>query len=370
MPIIFAEFISATHLTLLISFSCPGFGAILEAVITQASGQIGISGSKMLVLLLLWTWKNEVCADTTNYKSLSISSENEMLPLEENSIHNKETQGSMDNTTAELFEMTEENQEDLSGYPGSGIYQNTVKVSKLKAKGWKVHYYHNYRHPTRDNKHMWPPIKKGKVMFGCSRGTDLLTLAAFARISVLRSIKVTRQTKLQYENGAYWYVSSGQSIGFTQYKAVSLNSADTHSTNANLRLSWHFNQYAGGWRCGNTRGLNGDSSWKKYVMYKEGHTTTTTPFRAPVQLVTYVMPEKIRWAIKQKGKKICEGGKYSDWYSAINTGCALLKGAYTLECKDIYNEGWGGGYMKINGKKLCKNYNWNGGPEVVVPFSV
>jgi hypothetical protein len=55
-------------------------------------------------------------------------------------------------------------------------------------------------------------------------------------------------------------------MGFASMSAVRLSSCDTHSTNPQYRLCWHFDQRYGGYRCGNTKGLNSSRDWKKLVM--------------------------------------------------------------------------------------------------------
>lgn len=67
-----------------------------------------------------------------------------------------------------------------------------------------------------------------------------------------------------FNNGAYWYRYAGYSFGFADSSAISLNSADTMSGAA--RLSWHLDGISGGYRAGDTLGLNGDTSWYKRVI--------------------------------------------------------------------------------------------------------
>merc|ERR1719410_405515 len=90
--------------------------------------------------------------------------------------------------------------------------------------------------------------------------------------------------------------------------------------------------------------------------------TTTTTTVIPVMMKTFMLPEKIEWKIMRHGKKskkqVCAGGKYSNWYSDFSTGCFLPAGTYTLHCKDQWGFGWSGGYIKIKGKALCKDFLW------------
>ena len=41
----------------------------------------------------------------------------------------------------------------------------------------------------------------------------------------------------------------------------------------------------------------------------------------------------------------------------VSQTCCLAKGTYTLECKDTWEDGWHGGFVEINGKKYCENFN-------------
>merc|ERR1719412_2363516 len=113
-------------------------------------------------------------------------------------------------------------------------------------------------------------------------------------------------------------------------------------------MSWHIDHHhAGGWRCGEKRGMNSNNEWRKLVMYYKG------PKYHKVSMVTKTFPEKIEWVIKKEKALMCNGNGFTSWYSALKTRCKLKAGTYTLECKDKYGEGWGGGYLKIKGKKYC-----------------
>merc|ERR1719215_1064564 len=69
-----------------------------------------------------------------------------------------------------------------------------------------------------------------------------------------------------------------------------------------------------------------------------------------MKMVTWVLPEKIKWKVfkggknkKNKGKPICSGGPYNKWYSTIPMDCNLKKGTYTIDCMDAKGFGWGEG---------------------------
>jgi len=81
-----------------------------------------------------------------------------------------------------------------------------------------------------------------------------------------------------------------------------------------------------------------------------------------VKVYQHMLPEKNKWYISKKEKKICEGGPYSQWYSNVKSDCNLPEGSYTVTCCDTRsNEGWAGGYVHVAGKdqKLCHKFAWN-----------
>ncbi len=70
------------------------------------------------------------------------------------------------------------------------------------------------------------------------------------------------------KNGAYWYYFPGKSFGFASLPAVDLNTADTTasaSSGCEYRLSWHLENYYGGYRAGCTLNLNTDTTWRKII---------------------------------------------------------------------------------------------------------
>ena len=44
-------------------------------------------------------------------------------------------------------------------------------------------------------------------------------------------------------------------------------------------------------------------------------------------------------------------------YKTYNTSCRLKNGVYTLKCFDEAGDGWHGGFIVINGKKYCADFN-------------
>jgi len=93
--------------------------------------------------------------------------------------------------------------------------------------------------------------------------------------------------------------------------------------------------------------------------------------KKPVPVTVYVrtelLPEKMMWSIHDENEnKVCHGGPYMHWYSWHKFTCKLEKGKmYTLKCKDVFGEGWGEGFLLINGYYYCYDYIFDGGYEQV-----
>lgn len=97
-------------------------------------------------------------------------------------------------------------------------------------------------------------------------------------------------------------------------------------------------------------------------------TTTTTTRWFKVKMVTNSFPEKISWKImditkrgKPKAVRGCSGKGYEAWYTRLATGCKLRSHRkYQVQCQDTkYSEGWAGGYLLVDGKKICEDWAWN-----------
>jgi len=148
----------------------------------------------------------------------------------------------------------------------NGVAQKYNQMELYKA-GWKVWKDVPYNHHT-EKKDIQP--NQGEcIMWGSKRssGSTTLELAAFGRR------KKIENKKRVWENGVYWYTDyrghGSGSCGFSANGKVSLNSADTENSKGHLRLSWHLHKrgHVGGYRSGNTKGLNYDKNWRKVVMY-------------------------------------------------------------------------------------------------------
>jgi hypothetical protein len=134
-------------------------------------------------------------------------------------------------------------------------------IFTLNKAGWKTWSDKPYNHATK--KGDIQPTSGDCVLWGSKRsaGDTKLALAAFAKRTAVHNKKFVQA------NGLYWYTEHGKSNGFTKHKSISLGAADTGSQNGDLRLSWHLDRGSGGWRSGNTKGLNSNTAWRKVVMY-------------------------------------------------------------------------------------------------------
>jgi len=91
-------------------------------------------------------------------------------------------------------------------------------------------------------------------------------------------------------------------------------------------------------------------------------TTTTTTTILPLTIKTWTFPEGLSWTIKKKGKTICKGGDYGDWYTSSRIGgCKITNGVYEVTCKDRFKEGWRGASLQIGKHTFCKKYKWGMG---------
>jgi hypothetical protein len=145
--------------------------------------------------------------------------------------------------------------------PAAGVGLGVDQRTLLKS-GWKVWSDKPYSHSTQ--KKDIQPTSGACILWGAKRssGDTSFTIAAIGRR------KKIENKELVEENGLWWYSSTPrgkQSCGFSDVKSLRLGSADTQP--GNKRLSWHYQQRYGGYRAGDTKGLNSNGKWRKVVMY-------------------------------------------------------------------------------------------------------
>jgi hypothetical protein len=112
------------------------------------------------------------------------------------------------------------------------------------------------------------------LMMACRRIDDgTLTVAAMgSRAEVLEDIG-DGVNAVNPHNGVNWYYSTTRSWGFAPAgAAVNRNSCDTNGAGEGTRLCWHTNadRITGGYRCGSTLNLNGDATWERVILHRNG----------------------------------------------------------------------------------------------------
>ncbi len=108
-----------------------------------------------------------------------------------------------------------------------------------------------------------------QLLLGCRpQGAANLTVAAMGlRADVLHECG-SDQLCVHSANGVGWYYSDSYSWGFAPAGLpVSRNSCDTAAGSTEQRMCWHTGggSINGGWSCGASQGLNGDSGWERMV---------------------------------------------------------------------------------------------------------
>ena len=53
----------------------------------------------------------------------------------------------------------------------------------------------------------------------------------------------------------------------------------------------------------------------------------------------------------------CNSAQEYKWWDIQFEKCCQPKGTYQLACRDSDGDGWHGGYIEIEGKKYCENFN-------------
>ena len=145
------------------------------------------------------------------------------------------------------------------------ILQNADLRTFIMA-GWKVVYDYGYGHPTLSSEldAIYNTYDKNRVVCVCGMPATgyTITLAGCGLVGQVFLQTTSTSTANQYGN-AFWYFVAASSFGFSDSASITLSSADVAS-GAN-RLSWHSNG-AGGYRVGDTTGLNSDNSWQKIIL--------------------------------------------------------------------------------------------------------
>ena len=156
-----------------------------------------------------------------------------------------------------------------------------VTVNDLLDNGYASFYNESYSHNTT-----YSELKNIKsycnfetiICVGASAyNSDILSLVSCGNcIKILTDTPINNSTLI---NGAYWYMTSNYSFGFSPKKNISQYFADTYDCivndnnkydcNDNKRLSWHLTGYKGGWRFGTISGFNSSPDYKKHIFLKD-----------------------------------------------------------------------------------------------------
>lgn len=143
-------------------------------------------------------------------------------------------------------------------------YKVNFAISNLGA-AWKVWYDQPYSHHTNLGD-IFPP-QGDCILWGAksSAGSSSFALAGVGKREKLLQLKQSPYEVM--ENNIYWYSKDGRSNGFAASSDVALWTADVENSVCEPRLSWHLGDNVGGYRVGCQKSLNGDSTWRKVVMY-------------------------------------------------------------------------------------------------------
>ena len=95
-------------------------------------------------------------------------------------------------------------------------------------------------------------------------GSTSVALGAFGRRDEV--LKRTEHNKPHKHNDVWWYRTDNYSFGFAPSPDVSQYRADSLYPRDERRLSWHL-QGDGGWRAGGVCDLNGETPWRKLILY-------------------------------------------------------------------------------------------------------
>ena len=157
-----------------------------------------------------------------------------------------------------------------------GIQYDTVSLSDLAQNGCRACYSRLYSDPTTTSS---LDSCAGPVLFVGARvdSSSTFTLGAYGH-----SVNVLSRTSINtphLSNGVYWYLTPFSSFGFLRDNNLVQSSADIGLTFPESRLSWHLDQYVGGYRAGEAQPF--DASWWKAV-YSCAGSISPSPSASPV----------------------------------------------------------------------------------------
>ncbi|MEO7329710.1 MAG: hypothetical protein ABI193_14110 [Minicystis sp.] len=144
-----------------------------------------------------------------------------------------------------------------------GVLQN---VSPATLTGWTQCYSDTYDVNLQGSlAGLLQQCSKGKLLMACApvNAANYTLVAMGLRPDVLFECG-SDPACTHIANNVGWYFNNNWSWGFVKAgDPVQRNECDVAA--GPLRLCWHTVNGAGGYRCGDAAGLNGDSTWKRYV---------------------------------------------------------------------------------------------------------
>ncbi|MHB8419211.1 MAG: hypothetical protein ACYDCL_14135 [Myxococcales bacterium] len=152
-------------------------------------------------------------------------------------------------------------------YTFTGIQTNLPAASLA---GWTLCYQDTYNISISTATVLSDCASGGQLLLACAPvGASTLTVAAEGArsdVTFVTNNTACGQNQEHVANGVAWWFDTAWSWGFAPPgDAVSLCNCDTDTTpDDGLRLCWHTNT-AGGYRCGSNVGLNGSTTWARYV---------------------------------------------------------------------------------------------------------
>ena len=136
-------------------------------------------------------------------------------------------------------------------------------------QGYRVVYSYIYGHPTTNNElssiKSMCSLNSILCAAGAALGSDTLLLVSCGNCLSILSETVLNKPVLN--NGAYWYLTTGQSFGFSLNINILQVTCDFDDHSDDYRLCWHLDG-GGGWRIGKILWLNSDSNYNKILLLK------------------------------------------------------------------------------------------------------
>ncbi|CAF1111037.1 unnamed protein product [Brachionus calyciflorus] len=144
-------------------------------------------------------------------------------------------------------------------------------ISNLISIGFQKVYEKYYSFPTTSSDLTGAKMNCNSTSILCAAGhheanSDILELVACGNcFQILINTTINSPNLVR---SAYWYMTPGQSFGFSRSNRIYQSQADIYIVADPERLSWHLDLSYGGWRLGNITGLNNSISYKKFLFVK------------------------------------------------------------------------------------------------------